>query len=47
MGALSTLLFVVAGLVNLLPVTGALSAGRLQVLYGLVFDDAATTHRYT
>jgi hypothetical protein len=36
---LSTTFILVAGLVNLLPVIGVLSAERLQVLYGLALED--------
>jgi hypothetical protein len=35
MQTLATALFVLVGLVNLLPVSGVLSAGRLEALYGL------------
>ena len=35
MQTLATVLILVVGLVNLLPVSGALSAGRLEALYGL------------
>ncbi len=37
--ASSALLIVLAGLVNLLPVSGVLSAKRLQALYGVVLED--------
>ena len=40
MRTLSTVLFLIVGFVNLLPILGALSASRLQALYGLVFEDA-------
>ena len=40
MQALSTTLILVAGLVNLLPVSGVLSANRLQTLYGVAFENA-------
>jgi hypothetical protein len=40
MKTLSTTLIVLAGLVNLAPVIGVLSASRLQSLYGLAFEDA-------
>ena len=36
---LATALFVLTGIVNLLPVTGVLSTERLQALYGVAFDD--------
>ena len=39
MQALSTTLILVAALVNLLPVTGVLSAERLQALYGLALEE--------
>jgi hypothetical protein len=35
-----TALFVVVALVNLLPVSGALGAARLEALYGMPFEDA-------
>ena len=38
--ASSALLIVLAGLVNLLPVSGVLSASRLETLYGVVLEDA-------
>jgi len=37
---LSTLLVLLAGLANLLPVAGVLSAGRLRALYGVGLEDA-------
>ena len=37
---LSTTLIVVVGLVHLLPVSGVLSAARLQILYGVAFEGA-------
>jgi len=40
MQALATGLILLAGLVNLLPVSGAFSAGRLEALYGLRFEDS-------
>jgi len=40
MQALSTALILVVGLVNLLPVSGVVSASRLQSLYGVALDDA-------
>ena len=40
MQALSTTLILLAGLVNLLPASGVLSASRLQALYGIAFEDA-------
>ncbi len=40
MRALSTVLIVLTGLVNLLPVSGVLSSGRLQALYGVALQDA-------
>ena len=39
MRALASALFALAGLINVIPVTGALSAARLEVLYGLRFED--------
>jgi len=39
MQTLATVLIVVVGLVNLLPVSGALSADRLEALYGLRLDE--------
>ncbi len=39
MKSLSTLLFLAAGIVNLLPVIGIWSAERLQILYGVSLDD--------
>ncbi len=39
MRMLSTLLFLVTGVVNLLPVSGLLSKSRLQALYGVVLED--------
>ena len=39
MRSLSTILFLVAGLVNLLPVIGVLSASRLEALYGVLFEE--------
>jgi hypothetical protein len=39
MGALSTTLIVLAGLLNLLPVSGVLSSQRLQSLYGVALQD--------
>lgn len=39
MRALSTVLIVLTGLVNLLPVSGVLSSGRLQALYGVALQD--------
>jgi len=40
MRALATTLFFVAGLINFIPITGFLSADRLEALYGLSFEDA-------
>ena len=40
MQTLSTTLIVIVGLVNLLPVSGVLSASRLETLYGVVLEDA-------
>lgn len=40
MRALSTALIVITGLVNLLPVSGVLSSGRLRALYGVALQDA-------
>ena len=40
MQAISTALILVVGLVNLLPVSGVLSANRLQALYGIAIADA-------
>ncbi len=40
MRALSTLLFVLAAIVNLIPVSGVSSSARLQVLYGIPFEGA-------
>ena len=39
MRTLATVLILVVGLINLLPVSGALSADRLEALYGLRFDE--------
>lgn len=39
MSALSTVLLLVVGLVNFLPVVGVVSAARLQSLYGVVVED--------
>ena len=39
MKMLSTVLFLIAGVVNLLPVSGVLSTRRLQVLYGVALED--------
>lgn len=39
MGALSTALIVLVGLVNLLPVSGVVSSDRLQLLYGVALQD--------
>lgn len=39
MRALASVLIFAVGLVNLLPVSGALSAARLEALYGLGFDE--------
>jgi hypothetical protein len=39
MGMLVTVLFLLAGLVNLLPVIGVVSVNRLQELYGVVLED--------
>jgi len=39
MRAMATLLIVVVGLINLLPVSGVLSAKRLQLLYGVALED--------
>jgi hypothetical protein len=36
---LSTALIVLTGLVNLLPVSGVVSSGRLQALYGVALQD--------
>lgn len=38
---MATVLFFVAGLINFVPVSGVLSAARLEGLYGLPFDDAS------
>ena len=40
MQAIATGLILVVGLINLLPVSGALSAGRLEALYGLRFEES-------
>lgn len=39
MGALSTALILLVGLLNLLPVSGVVSGNRLQSLYGVVLQD--------
>ena len=39
MRLLATALFLFAGLVNLAPVTGVVSASRLQALYGIAFEE--------
>ena len=39
MQAISTALIFGVGLVNLLPVSGVLSANRLQALYGVAIED--------
>lgn len=39
MRPLSTSLYLLVGLANLLPVAGILSAGRLHALYGVVLDE--------
>ena len=39
MRMLATALFLIVGVVNLLPVIGTLSASRLQALYGVSLDD--------
>lgn len=39
MNTLATVLYVLVGVVNLLPVSGALSTGRLQALYGVSLAD--------
>lgn len=39
MQKIATVLYLIAGAVNLLPVVGVLSAGRLQALYGVPLDD--------
>ena len=39
MRMLGTALFLIVGVVNLLPVIGTLSASRLQALYGVSLDD--------
>ncbi len=39
MRMLATALFLIVGVVNLLPVVGTLSASRLQALYGVSLDD--------
>jgi hypothetical protein len=39
MRVLSTVLILLASLVNLAPVTGALSAERMQALYGVALPD--------
>ena len=39
MNTLATALYLIVGVVNLLPVSGALSASRLQVLYGVSVVD--------
>lgn len=39
MQVLSTALILIAGVVNLIPVSGLLSAGQLQSLYGIAFDE--------
>lgn len=36
---LATTLFVIVGLVNLLPLVGVLSASRIRVLYGVALED--------
>ena len=36
---LATVLFLIVGVVNLLPVVGASSASRLRTLYGIPLDD--------
>jgi hypothetical protein len=40
MRAITTLLFLLAALINLGPVVGVLSASRLQSLYGIALEDA-------
>lgn len=40
MRALSAILILLVGLLNLLPVSGALSSSRLEALYGVVLRDA-------
>jgi hypothetical protein len=37
---LSTILICFAGLINFLPVTGALSGKRIQALYGVAVEDS-------
>lgn len=39
MRALATTLFLVAGLINFIPVTGFFSGARLEALYGFHFED--------
>lgn len=39
MHAVATTLVLLVGLVNLLPVSGALSKGRLESLYGIAIED--------
>jgi hypothetical protein len=39
MSALSTTLILLAGLLNLLPVSGVLSSSRLRTLYGVALED--------
>ena len=39
MDALASVLYVLAGIVNLAPMSGVLSAARLQALYGIPFAD--------
>lgn len=39
MGAISTALILLVGLVNLLPVSGVLSSDRLQALYGVALEN--------
>ena len=36
---ISTTLIVLTGLINLLPVSGVISATRLRILYGIAFED--------
>ena len=40
MQKLATVLFLIAGIVNLLPVAGIGSASRIQAAYGVVLEDA-------
>ena len=40
METLATTLFLIVGVVNLLPVSGVLSTSRLRALYGVAFEDS-------